>query len=110
MGLILSSPRAASVASSSGLGISFVKATVALNPRTLLGDIKDVDKAEIAMQFRAVADPNDAAAFSGDVVGRYILHEHKSHQRITLYSQHPRLARGLLQPPGLLTHSVRPGS
>jgi len=61
-----------------GLGISFLKATIASNPRKLLGDFKDVDKAGIALQFRVVADAHDAAARSGDVVGRYIFTDTKA--------------------------------
>ena len=61
-----------------GLSVSFLKATIASNPRRLVGSINDVDKAGIALQFRAVADPHDAAARSGDILGRYIFKSTKS--------------------------------
>ena len=55
-----------------GLNIEFLQATVASNPKLLYQGIYNEHNAGIAMQFRALADPDDAAALSGDVVGRDI--------------------------------------
>ncbi|KAK5661238.1 hypothetical protein OQA88_11131 [Cercophora sp. LCS_1] len=59
--------------SAAGLGISYLKATIAANPRQLVGtDIKDPDNFGVAIQYRVLADANDAATTSRDVLGRYI--------------------------------------
>lgn len=58
--------------SESGLGISYLTATVVSKSRWLAHDIAESHHTGISVQFRAVADPGSPAAVSGDIVGRYL--------------------------------------